>query len=83
METTAKVSAWGSSIGIRIPKLVMQQIGISEKSTVRLKVINNNELLIAPIRKKRTLAELFEEYPSEYLQEDEIDWGMPLGDEVW
>ncbi|MCL2087369.1 MAG: AbrB/MazE/SpoVT family DNA-binding domain-containing protein [Oscillospiraceae bacterium] len=60
METTAKVSAWGGSVGIRIPKNIMKQIGISDKSVVSLKVLDSNELLIAPVKQKKTLEELFE-----------------------
>ncbi|MCL2089056.1 MAG: AbrB/MazE/SpoVT family DNA-binding domain-containing protein [Oscillospiraceae bacterium] len=85
METTAKVSAWGGSIGIRIPKSVIEQIGISDKSTVSLKVLNGKELLVSPmpIKEKKTLAQLFEEYPGDYMNEEELDWGEPVGDEVW
>ena len=32
---------------------------------------------------KRTMRELFELYPALYIQDEEIDWGSPVGDEVW
>jgi len=83
MEATAKVSAWGGSVGIRIPKNIMAQIGLTDKTTVRIKVTDNNELLVAPIREKKTLVQLFEEYPEEYIQDEELDWGKPVGDEIW
>ena len=85
METTAKVSAWGGSIGIRIPKSIVTQLGISDKSIVSLTVLNGNELLISPVtgREKKTLAQLFEENPGDYMNEEELDWGVPVGDELW
>ena len=85
MEATARVSALGSSITIRIPENIMEQIGISDKSTVILKVLNGKELLVSPIKEKerKTLAQLFEEYPGDYMNEEELDWGEPVGDEVW
>jgi len=32
---------------------------------------------------RKTIQELFELYPADYIEEEEIDWGKPEGDEVW
>jgi antitoxin MazE len=83
MEATAKISSWGGSVGIRIPKNILNQIGLTEKATVSIRVTEDNELLVAPVRERKTLAQLFEEYPADYIHDKELDWGKPMGGEVW
>ena len=30
-----------------------------------------------------TIQELFAQYPADYIEDEEIDWGEAVGDEVW
>ena len=60
METILQLSAWGGSTALRIPKTFLQQLQISEKSDVKLKINDNNELVVTPIYRHKTLAERFE-----------------------
>ena len=59
METTLQLAAWGGSTALRIPKQFLKQLNITEKSTVTLKINNNNELVIAPVYCHKTLDERF------------------------
>jgi len=60
MEATLQLAAWGESTALRIPKAFLQQLQIGEKSDVKIKINDNNELVITPIYLHKTLAERFE-----------------------
>jgi antitoxin component of MazEF toxin-antitoxin module len=81
METTLQLAAWGGSTALRIPKSFLQQLNMNEKSTVKIKINENNELIIAPVYQHITLAERFKDYKGDYKGE-EIDWGADVGGEI-
>jgi len=60
METTLQLAAWGGSTALRIPKPFLQQLNITEKSTVKIKLNENNELVVVPVYQHKTLEERFQ-----------------------
>ena len=73
---------WGNSVGLRLPKSLLEQLGLGEGSQVDLKV-DGNRLVIEPVRHRRlTMAELLEGFSPDDRPE-EVDWGPPVGREVW
>ena len=32
---------------------------------------------------KHTIQELFNLYPADFIKDEEVDWGEPIGDEAW
>ena len=76
METTLQLAAWGGSTALRIPKQFLKQLNITEKSTVSLKINNNNELIIAPVYRHKTLEERFANWEGEpyTLTAEDNDW---------
>jgi antitoxin component of MazEF toxin-antitoxin module len=73
METTLQLAAWGGSTALRIPKNFLQQLNITEKSTVKIKINADNELIVAPVYPHKTLEERFKNWngqPSELADED-------------
>jgi antitoxin MazE len=72
---------WGNSVGLRLPKPLLEQLGLKEGSEVDVKV-ENNRLVIEPSRRRYTMAELLEGFtPND--RPGEVDWGPPVGNEVW
>ena len=72
---------WGNSVGIRLPKPLLEQLGLGEGSKVDLKV-EAGRLVIEPARRRRlTMAELLEGITPDYKPEL-VDWGPPVGREV-
>ncbi|MSP02976.1 MAG: AbrB/MazE/SpoVT family DNA-binding domain-containing protein [Acetobacteraceae bacterium] len=73
---------WGNSVGLRVPKPMLEQLGLAEGSQVEVKV-EAGRLVIEPARRGRmTMAELLEGFtPGD--KPEEIDWGPPAGREVW
>ncbi|GHU24803.1 hypothetical protein FACS1894172_08780 [Spirochaetia bacterium] len=81
---------WGNSQGIRLPKSFLQNINISENETVDV-ILEKEMIIIKKINKKthRTTKERLLEYFGEKYdqniisQQNEIDWGTPVGKEIW
>lgn len=80
MNTT--IQKWGNSQGIRLPKIILDDLNIHEGEEVEI-FTENNSIIIKPASKKRkSIQELFDDYNDDYVPE-EIDWGKPVGGEVW
>ena len=82
---TMRVNKWGNSLGIRLPGEFADIIDLKEKSIVEI-AIEGNKLIITKVRddiRKPTIQELFEIYPADYIEDEEIDWGTPVGGELW
>jgi antitoxin MazE len=73
---------WGNSVGLRLPKPLLEQLGLKEGSEVDIR-IEGNRLVVEPTRRRRyTMAELLEGMTPDNKPE-EVDWGPPVGREVW
>jgi antitoxin MazE len=69
---------WGHSVGIRIPKPLLEQVGLREGARVDV-LVQGNHLVIRPARV--TLAELLLQCKPENRPEP-IDFGPPVGREI-
>ena len=73
---------WGNSVGLRVPKPMLEQLGLAEGSQVDVKV-EAGRLVIEPARRGRmTMAELLEGFSRDDRPE-EVDWGPAVGRETW
>ncbi len=79
----ATVQKWGNSQAIRIPKNVLEALQWRVNDKVEIE-IGDGKLAIskAETRQYTSLAQLFEGYEGDYVCE-ELDWGPPVGNEVW
>jgi len=80
METTIK--AWGNSQGIRIPKEILTQAGVSVNDVMDISVMNGKIVLEKQFRHK-TLEERVAAYGGKLILDGEFDWGEKVGREVW
>jgi antitoxin MazE len=79
-----KIQKWGNSQGLRLAKRVLEDVHISVGDEVDV-TTRDGLIIIAParrIRGKRNLKELVSRIPQGYRAE-EMDWGEPVGQEVW
>ncbi len=75
------VTKWGNSLAVRIPKNLASQINLKEGSSISI-TVSEGKIVISPKRKKYTLEELLEgTSPDDF--GGEIDWGEPVGVEIW
>jgi antitoxin MazE len=75
------VNRWGNSLGVRIPQLVANEIGLKVGSLVDVTAVHG-KAIISPIEKKYTLEDLLEGVTPELI-DGEYDWGQTVGAEVW
>lgn len=79
---TAKIQKWGNSLGLRIPKLLAEEIGLREQTEVELSLVKGG-LVMRPVRKEPlTLESLLAGVTDENLHE-EVPTGPPVGREIW
>ncbi len=74
------VSAWGNSLGLRIPKAFAKEIGLKSGSKVRLEM-EKGKLIVKPV-KEYSLTSLINQITSEN-QFEEMDFGPAEGKELW
>ena len=75
-----RVTKWGNSLGIRIPKAIAARIGLGEGSRVEV-VAQGDRIVISTDRPVYRLEELLEDMTPEAMR-DAFDWGPDVGREV-
>lgn len=87
METNIK--KWGNSQGILLSKKLLNSVGITDPINHPVDVdVEDDKIIIHKIDSKLTIKDLFKNFDREkYFKENsgnrEIDWGEPVGREVW
>jgi antitoxin MazE len=79
MRTT--VAKWGNSLGVRLPRNMIESVRLTEGQTVELE-IQDDAIVIRNARKRFKLADLLADMKPE-LRHDEQDFGAPVGREEW
>ena len=77
----SRIVSWGNSQALRIPRSVLDAMQIREGDEVEM-VVENGRLTIQPVHPKLTLESLVAAITPEN-RHKEIDWGKPVGNEVW
>lgn len=77
-----KIQKWGNSLGVRLPKAAALEAHVSVGSEVDVTVANG-EIIIRPVRKpKYRLEDLLKGMTPEN-NHPEVDFGGPVGKEIW
>lgn len=85
----ATIQKWGNSQGLRIPKALLEAIGLRENDRVELVQTGEGIQIKKAANAHRTLEDrltAFYETPIEQisrLDDTEVDWGKPEGHEAW
>ena len=76
----SRVSVWGNSLGLRIPKAFAKEIGLKSGSKVRLEM-EKGKIVVKPIT-KYSLKSIVDQITPEN-QSGEMDFGRHEGQEIW
>lgn len=79
-----KIQKWGNSQGLRLARKVLEDAHISVGDQVDV-TTRDDMIIISPVRRirgKQSLQELVSRIPKNY-KPKEVDWGKPVGREVW
>lgn len=71
----------GNSQGIRIPKFLLEAVQWREDEQLSINV-DRGKIIIEKVNPKQNIKELFDDFDGEYTPVN-IDWGSPVGDEIW
>ena len=77
----SRIEKWGRSLAVRLPKWLVAASGLAEGTKVDLQILKDR-IVIHPAQPRYTLAELLKGVRRSNLH-PEIDWGPPVGREVW
>jgi antitoxin MazE len=73
------VSKWGNSLGLRLPKALTAEIGVSDGQKVEIRA-EGGRLIVEPVRATYTWAQMMENVTPEAMGEA-FDWGEDVGRE--
>ena len=78
-----KVQKWGNSLAVRLPSDIAKKLSITDGTSVRLSE-KNGVVQLSRISKPESysLKELLSRITPENMHE-EVDWGAPVGKEIW
>ena len=77
-----QIGQWGNSLALRIPKYIHEALRLKLNDAVECSV-EDGKLVITPVQALPELS--LDELLAEVVEppEPEVDWGNPVGDEVW
>ena len=79
-----KVQRWGNSQGLRFSREILDEAKIAVGDEVQVSV-RKGKIIVEPLnrtRGKHDIRKLVAKIPKNYRAE-EVDWGLPVGKEVW
>lgn len=79
-----KLQKWGNSQGVRIPKDLLEEIGVQDLKDVSFEVqVNGSEIALKPVLKLSPFEQLFAGY-DESQPRIEFEWDEEsVGKEIW
>ena len=78
----ATVKKWGNSAAVRIPASVMQATNLQLDEVVDVRE-EGGRIVIEPVRQKRYELDALLKGITSKNQHDAVDFGAPVGKEVW
>lgn len=77
----AKLIKSGNSLAVRIPRAFAKDVGLEEKSVVEMR-LEKGKLILTPEKVHYDLKDLVSMITEENIHH-EVDFGSPVGNEVW
>ncbi|HTV70080.1 MAG TPA: AbrB/MazE/SpoVT family DNA-binding domain-containing protein [Rhizobiaceae bacterium] len=82
--TNIPIAKWGNSSAIRLPKAVMEELGLKPGGSVNL-TVENGKAVLEPVRPKKITLEWIVSEMKRLGPENQpelVDWGPDRGDEI-
>lgn len=80
MPVQLRISKWGNSLGLRVPREVAARAGLKEGARVDIEGYPDGRIVVTPSRRAFTIEELVEGMTPERSELMEDDW--PVGEEA-
>lgn len=79
---SATLGKWGNANAVRIPRAYCEQMGIEPGDPLVL-YLDGENLIIGKGLHRYTLSERLKNWDNGRYWSPELDWGEPVGNEVW
>ncbi|MDJ0651313.1 MAG: AbrB/MazE/SpoVT family DNA-binding domain-containing protein [Xenococcaceae cyanobacterium MO_188.B19] len=78
----SQVGQWGNSLAVRIPKFITESLDLKANDQIIFS-LEEGKIVLKPVKilEELSLDELLAEVDEP--PETEVDWGKPMGNEVW
>jgi antitoxin MazE len=77
-----RVQKWGNSLAVRIPKPLAEDVEVKEGTVLNL-AVSEGRVVATPVRRKKlSLKQLLAKLDKKNIHK-EVDFGSPLGREIW
>ena len=76
-----RISKWGNSLAVRLPKPFMEELGLGEGAEVEI-TVRDGQLIMMAANREYLLEDLVRGITPQN-RHQESDWGRPKGREVW
>ena len=81
--TTTTIQKWGNSYAVRLPVATVKNLGLKAGREVGVRAQANGSIIITPERMAvPSMKELLRSITKKN-RHAEVDWGRPVGSEVW
>jgi antitoxin MazE len=80
MAVQLRVTKWGNSLGLRVPRVVAARAGLVEGARVDIEGFEDGRIVVTPSRRRFTIEELVAGMTPERSEFMEDDW--PMGEEL-
>lgn len=80
---TATIGRWGNASALRIPKPFCDSLGIGVGDDVRISIEDDSRIIIEPAVGEDTLKARMRHWDGKRYESKELDWGGPVGEEIW
>ena len=81
MHAKAHLAKWGNSYAVRIPRAVLEKAQVREGDELEISA-QAGAISITPAKQQLTLKDLLAGITAKNLH-GEVNWGRPIGREVW
>lgn len=78
---TTNIQKWGNSQGVRIPKIILELLEWKDNEELSIST-ECDKIIIQKAKSPLTLSDVFKDYNEDYKPET-INWGEPVGGEIW
>ncbi len=77
------IQKWGNSQGVRLPKHILEAVQYRSNEKVNI-TTKDNKIIIEKVTQadRKNIKELFAGFEGKY-EPVQIDWGNPVGKEIW
>jgi antitoxin MazE len=81
---SSTISTWGKSTAVRLPAQLVKQAGLQLGQSIQFEAQKDGTITMRPILPKLNLDALLSQVTPENLpDEGDLDWGKPVGSEIW